>query len=79
MKQLSEVEWKKRASNLLKAELKKRGVGYTDLRHRLQAIGLSETVASITTKVNRGTFSFAFFLQCMQVIDVSTFHLDLGS
>ena len=75
MTHLSEVEWKKRASNLLKAELKKRDVGYGELCKRLQEIGLSETVASITTKINRGTFSFAFFLQCMRVMDVSIFHL----
>ena len=57
----SEPEWKKRASNLLKAELKKRDVGYSELCNRLKEIGLSETVASITTKINWGTFSFAFF------------------
>ena len=77
MAQLSEAEWKKRASNLLKAELKKRDVGYVELCHRLNEIGLSETVASVTTKINRGTFSFAFFLQCMKVIGVLTFHLEV--
>ena len=77
MVQLSEADWKKRASNLLKAELKKRDIGYGELCNRLQKIGLSETVASITTKTNRGTFSFAFFLQCMQVIGVLTFHLEV--
>lgn len=75
MKQLSEAEWKKRASNLLKAELKKRDVGYAELSHRLQEMGLSETVASVTTKINRGTFSFAFFLQCMEVTKTNTIHL----
>ena len=75
MSQLSEADWKKRASNLLKAELKKRDVGYAELCNRLQKIGLSETIASITTKINRGTFSFAFFLQSMCVLDVSIFHV----
>ncbi len=75
MKQLSEAEWKKRASNLLKAELKKRDIGYAELCRRLQEIGLLETVASVTTKINRGTFSFAFFLQCMKVTETNTVHL----
>jgi Domain of unknown function (DUF6471) len=75
MAHLSEAEWKKRASNLLKAELKKRNVGYAELSNRLQEIGLSETVASITTKINRGTFSFSFFLQCMKVVEVNIIHL----
>lgn len=76
MTQLSTSEWKKKASNLLKSELKKRDVNYTELCRRLQEIGLPETVASITTKINRGTFSFAFFLQCMQVTNSTSFHLD---
>lgn len=75
MTQLSTSEWKKKASNLLKSELKKRDVNYTELCRRLQEIGLLETVASITTKINRGTFSFAFFLQSMQVIGANTLHL----
>lgn len=75
MKKSSTAEWKKRASNLLKAELKKRDVGYADLCQRLQGIGLPETIASITTKINRGTFSFAFFLQCVQVIGTNVIHL----
>lgn len=75
MPNLSSAEWKKRASNLLKAELKKRDVSYAELSERLQKIGLPETVASITTKINRGTFSFAFFLQCMKVVGVTAFYL----
>lgn len=72
---LSEAEWKKLASNIIKAELKKRGVSYPDLCQKLQHIGIPETIASITTKINRGTFSFAFFLQCIRVIGTTTLHL----
>jgi Domain of unknown function (DUF6471) len=75
MGQLSVSEWKKRASNMLKAELKKRDVSYANLCCRLQEIGLRETVASVTTKINRGTFSFTFFLQCANVIGSTTIHL----
>ena len=73
---LSDVEWKKKASNIIKAELKKKGVGYSDLCQKLQQIGIPETIASITTKINRGTFSFAFFLQCISVISTTTLHLE---
>ena len=72
---ITDLKWKKKASNIIKAELKKKGVGYPDLCQKLQQIGILETIASITTKINRGTFSFAFFLQCISAIGTHTLHL----
>lgn len=64
-----------RASNLLKAELQRAGVGYAELCNRLEKIGVHESYKGVANKINRGTFSFAFFMQCMKVLDVKEIRL----
>ncbi len=64
-----------RASNLLKAELRRAGVGYAELCQRLANIGVSESYKGVANKINRGTFSFVFFMQCMKVLDVKEVRL----
>ena len=69
-------DWRHRAATILKVELKRKDITYPELSARLEAIGIHETTASIVNKISRGSFSFAFFLQCMQVIDIHTLHLE---
>ncbi|PJX22215.1 hypothetical protein CAP48_14875 [Advenella sp. S44] len=64
-----------RASNLLKAELRRAGVGYAELCQRLAIIGVNESYKGVANKINRGTFSFVFFMQCMKVLDVKEVRL----
>ncbi|MCX0424234.1 DUF6471 domain-containing protein [Aeromonas veronii] len=64
-----------RASNLLKAELRRAGVGYAELCQRLAVIGVNESYKGLANKINRGTFSFVFFMQCMMVLDVKEVRL----
>ncbi|ELH4237460.1 hypothetical protein ROW45_004039 [Vibrio fluvialis] len=64
-----------RASNLLKAELRRAGVGYAELCQRLAVIGVNESYKGVANKINRGTFSFVFFMQCMKVLDVKEVRL----
>jgi len=45
--------------------------------HALNDRGIDESYNSIVTKVNRGTFSFAFFLECMYALDIDLKELDL--
>lgn len=66
--------WKKRASRLLRAELKLRGMSYADLARRVNELGGHETVASISNKVSRGAFSFAFFLMCQEALPQEQAH-----
>lgn len=73
---MDEEEWKKLAKNLLKAELTRRGVGYEMLVTKLQAMGVDENYNSINTKLNRGSFSFVFALQCFKAMDVKEIRLD---
>ena len=39
---MDEVEWEKRVSNLLKGQLKTKGVTYAQLVEKLEAIGVEE-------------------------------------
>ena len=66
---MSEIEWEKRASNLLKAELKRKGVTYSQLAKMLDEIGVDEKEANIKNKLSRGKFSAVFMLQCLEAID----------
>jgi 3-mercaptopyruvate sulfurtransferase SseA len=63
-----EREWANRARRFVKAELKRAEVSYAELARRLKEHGLEETEASITAKLNRGTFAATFFLVTMKAI-----------
>ncbi len=69
-------EYETRAKNLLKAELRRRGVGYRDLAEKLTAMGLPETERNIANKISRGGFTGAFFLQCLSAIGCTTLRLE---
>jgi len=70
--------WVKRARNLLKGELTRRGINYEELAKRLKAIGVNETPDNLRTKINRGTFSSFFMLQVLRAIGVKSLdvHID---
>lgn len=61
-------DWNDKAKRLLKSELIKRGVSNSDLASRLNGLGIHETKSSIDSKISRGTFSAAFFIQCLSAI-----------
>ncbi|QIN32729.1 DUF6471 domain-containing protein [Legionella longbeachae] len=69
-------DWNKLASGLLKAELKRRDIGYEKLIALLEQVGIQETRASILNKMSRGTFQFSFFLQCATAIGMKNLRLD---
>jgi hypothetical protein len=65
---MTDDEWKQYAAQTLKAELAKAGVTYENLIQRLNAIGVDESYKGVASKINRGTFSFLFFAQCMKAL-----------
>jgi len=67
--------WESKASNLLKAELARRGLSYEELKVALEKIGVIKSVSNINKPINLGKFSFAFFLQCAEAIELETIHL----
>lgn len=69
-------EYEERAKNLLKAELKRRGLGYRELAEKLTAMGVPETERNLANKISRGGFTAAFFLQCLFAIGCRTIQLE---
>ena len=69
-------EWESMAANLLKGELKRKGVTYAQLVERLADIGISEKEVNIANKLSRGKFSAAFMLQCLSAVGSSQLYLD---
>jgi len=70
------VEFETRAKNLLKGELKRRGVSYAQLVEKLAPLGVHETERNLANKLSRGGFSAAFMLQCLSALGVSALHLE---
>lgn len=71
------MNWENEARRILRAELVRRGVTYQRLASRLQALGLKETERSVANKMSRGTFSFAFALQCLAAIGADSVSFEL--
>lgn len=63
--------WNQRATNLLKSQMVLAGVNYEELIVRLAAIGVNESYKGIANKINRGSFTFIFFMQCMKALGVN--------
>jgi len=61
-------EYEERAKNLLKAEIKRKGLTYADLAEKLTSMGIPETERNLNNKISRGGFTAAFLLQCLEAI-----------
>ena len=73
---MTDEHWQKRAKGILKAELKRRHVGYKELAEKLDHLGVKETDRNIANKIARGGFTAVFFLQCLAAIGCHTVHLE---
>lgn len=73
---MADIEWSERAKGLLKAELKRRNVGYRELAEKLTLMGIPETERNIANKISRGGFTAAFLIQCLKAIGCSTLRLE---
>lgn len=69
------VEYETKAKNLLKAELRRKGVTYAQLAEKLAALGVHETERNLNNKISRGGFSAAFLLQSLDAIGVADLRL----
>lgn len=70
------TDWAERAKGLLKAELKRRNVGYRELAEKLTAMGAPETERNIANKISRGGFTAAFLLACLEAIGAEEIRID---
>lgn len=67
-----------RAKNLLKGELKRRGVTYAQLAEKLALIGVTENECNLNNKISRGGLTAAFMLQCLEAIGSRSLQLSDG-
>lgn len=58
-----------KARNFLKNILENNSIDYTQLSTLLQKVGVNETNANLSNKIQRGKFSFSFVIQVLDVID----------
>ncbi len=70
------VEYETKAKNLLKAELKRKGITYAQLAERLGELDVQETERNLNNKISRGGFTAAFLIQCLDAIGVQSLRLD---
>ncbi|RAS33185.1 DUF6471 domain-containing protein [Paraburkholderia bryophila] len=71
------ADWYQIAGNVLRAELARQGITYRQLANAMAQIGVAETERSIASKLSRGSFSFAFYLQCMRALGRTDFRVDI--
>lgn len=69
------IEFQERAKNILRAELKRRGIGYRQLAEKLTERGVLESERNIANKISRGSFTAAFFLECLDAAGTKTLSL----
>lgn len=63
-----QTEWETKAANLLKAELKRKGVTYAQLAELID-----DKEVNIRNKLSRGKFSAAFLIQSLAAIGCHEF------
>lgn len=68
-------EWTIRAKNILKAELKRRGVSYRELSERLAEKGVSLSEQGVNNKISRGGFTAGFFVLCLDAIGAQSINI----
>ena len=55
-------------SSFIKGQLTYKRLSYKQFVERLNEKGIDCTLSGFTTRLNRGTFSAAFFIQCLDVL-----------
>lgn len=69
------VEYEAKAKNILKGEMKRRGVTYAQLAELLSEKGVQENERNLNNKVSRGGFSAAFMILCLETMGCSEIRL----
>jgi Domain of unknown function (DUF6471) len=69
------TDWEAKARGILRAEMAKQNVTYSQLLEKLKSIGVEEDERNLRNKVSRGKFTAAFMLQCLTAMGVSDIQL----
>lgn len=70
------TDWEAKARGIIRAEMAKQNVTYSQLTERLESIGVHEDERNLRNKVSRGKFTAAFMLQCLAALGSRQLHLD---
>lgn len=70
------MDWKKQATTMIKVELTKQDIDYSELSEKMKDIGIDEDKANIANKLSRGTFSFAYALQLFKALGLKKLNLE---
>ena len=70
------TDWEAKARGLVRAEMGKHGLTYSQLVEKLKTVGISDDERNLRNKVSRGKFTAAFLLQCLSAMETHTVHLD---
>jgi hypothetical protein len=62
--------------NLIKAEMKRKGIGAKELCELLKPFGENLTELSFNNKISRGGFNAVFFFKCMRALKVKRLELE---
>jgi hypothetical protein len=73
------MDFKVKAKEILKAEMKRQGISVPELAGRLSEIGAPEAVQSLGVKISRGTFQLSFFIQCLTAMGVEKAEFEVPS
>ena len=72
---MTQAEWENEVKGMLKAEIKRRNLTYEQLAEKLAEIGVNDSARNIINKINRGSFSAVFFVQCLRAIGCDVLRL----
>ena len=70
------TDWEAKARGILRAEMVRQNVTYSQLLERLESIGVREDERNLRNKVSRGKFSAAFMLQCLAALGTGQIRID---
>jgi len=62
--------------NIIKSELKRKGLKVKDLVERLEVFDEHLTELSFNNKMSRGGFSAVFFFKCMKALGIKTLRIE---
>ena len=69
------TDWETMARGIVRGEMARKNVTYSQLVERLESIGVKEDERNLRNKVSRGKFTAAFLLQCMKALEMEQLRL----
>lgn len=71
-----ERDWPEYVKGLLRGEMARRQITYSDLKDRLATLGIEESVLNLRNKVSRGSFTGVFLVQCLLAMGCTSLRID---